>query len=541
MNTFLSKKVNEFLCNLKQEHDFCVLHSINFFNIERSMKQIFAKHKILTFFMAGIAGGAVSLFGFYFIASGQNGWDIDQKQNASTQLARYASLNSVPAFDFTGVAEIANPAVVHIKTTIGATGGSENSGSPQEMPMNPFEFFQGPGFKFEQPGPRQASGSGVIISDDGYIVTNNHVVEGATKIEVVLNDKRTYIGEVLGTDKNTDIAVLRISESNLPFLKLGNSDEVKVGQWVVAVGNPFNLNSTVTLGIVSAVGRNIDLLRSKGNKYAIENFIQTDAAINPGNSGGALVNVAGELVGINTAIASETGSYAGYGFAVPVNLMKKVVNDIMKYGKVQRALLGVSIQEITQDLLEEKHLADLKGVYVADVIEKGAAAKAGVEKGDVILKIDGEEVNSSSRLQEKVGKYKPGDAITITIRRSGSIKEIQATLLGEDGTAKIESASAASTSTEYLGLKMANTSREERTKFDIKTGVKVTSLSSGVFKSAGIPEGFIITHINNEPVYSAQGAVSALKALKGNIVVEGKTAKGEDKIFAVKLPKPETK
>jgi S1-C subfamily serine protease len=284
------------------------------------------------------------------------------------------------------------------------------------------------------------------------------------------------------------------------------------------------------------MGRNIDLLRSKGNKYAIENFIQTDAAINPGNSGGALVNVAGELVGINTAIASETGSYAGYGFAIPVNLMKKVVNDLMKYGKVQRALLGVSIQEINQNLMDEKNLKDLKGVYVAEVVEKGAAEKAGIEKGDVILKIDGDEVNSSSRLQEKVGKYKPGDAIKITLRRGNSEKELQATLLGENGTAKIEPV-AKTSSSEFLGMKLDNTSREERTKLDIKTGVKVSSIGSGAFKNAGVPEGFVITMINNEPVYSAQGAVSVLKTMKGSIVIEGKTASGQEKIIAVKLPK----
>lgn len=499
------------------------------------MKQYFQKHKILTFFLAGLLGGTVSLMGFFVVVKNRAGaFDIDQKQGASAQLARYASLNTIPAFDFTGVSEIANPAVVHIKTTI--QGNSAGDGGQREMPMDPFEFFQGPNFRFDNQGPKQASGSGVIISDDGYIVTNNHVVEGATKIEVVMNDKRTYMAELIGTDKNTDLALLRVAEGNLPFLKLGNSDEVKVGQWVVAVGNPFNLTSTVTLGIVSAVGRNIDLLRSKGNKYAIENFIQTDAAINPGNSGGALVNVAGELVGINTAIASETGSYAGYGFAIPVNLMKKVINDLMKYGKVQRALLGVSIQEINQNLMDEKNLKDLKGVYVAEVVEKGAAEKAGVEKGDVILKIDGEEVNSSSRLQEKVGKYKPGDVIKITLRRGSSEKELQATLLGENGTAKIETATKTAGS-EFLGMKLDNTTREERTKLDVKTGVKVSSIGSGVFKNAGVPDGFVITMINNEPVYSAQGAVSVLKSLKGSIVIEGKTATGQEKIIAVKLPK----
>lgn len=535
MNTLLSKKVNELSCKLKHNHDFCVDIANKFLKNVKSMKQYFQKHKLFTFFLAGLLGGAVSLFGFFAVAKTfSGGYDIDQKQNASSQLARYASLNTIPAFDFTGVSEIANPAVVHIKTTI--TASSEGEGGQRQMPMDPFEFFQGPNFRFDNQGPKQASGSGVIISDDGYIVTNNHVVEGATKIEVVMNDKRTYLAELVGNDKNTDLALLRIGEGNLPFLKLGNSDDVKVGQWVVAVGNPFNLTSTVTLGIVSAVGRNIDLLRSKGNKYAIENFIQTDAAINPGNSGGALVNVAGELIGINTAIASETGSYTGYGFAIPVNLMKKVVNDLMKYGKVQRALLGVSIQEITQNLLEEKNLKDLKGVYVAEVVEKGAAEKAGIQKGDVILKIDGEEVNSSSRLQEKVGKYKPGDVIKITIRRGSSEKELQATLLGENGTAKLETASKTNTS-EFLGMKLDNTTREERAKLDVKTGVKVSSIASGAFKNAGIPEGFVITMINNEPVYSAQGAVSVLKSLKGSIVVEGKTTSGQEKIFAVKLPK----
>jgi len=361
--------------------------------------------------VAGVLGGVVSLGGYALLnRSAAN--SIEGKQNASAQLARYASLNTVPAFDFAGVSAIATPAVVHIKTTV--------AGSDQSMEqVDPFDFFNNPHFQMPSPGPRSGSGSGVILTDDGYIVTNNHVVDGASKIEVVLNDKRTYVAELVGTDKNTDIAVLHIPENDLPFLKLGNSDDVKVGNWVVAVGNPFNLNSTVTLGIVSALGRNIDLIRSRGNKYAIENFIQTDAAINPGNSGGALINVAGELVGINTAIASETGSYAGYAFAVPVNLVKKVVNDLMQYGKVQRALLGVSIQEINQQLADEKSLADLKGVYIADVADGGAAAKGGIKAGDVILKINGTEVNSGSKLQEEVGKNKPGDEVTVSLRRKG--------------------------------------------------------------------------------------------------------------------------
>ncbi len=496
------------------------------------MKRLFEQHKWVGLLLAGMLGGVISLFGFMsFGPNSLNNQDIEAKQNSSTQLARYAKLQAVPAFDFTGVSEIANPAVVHIKTT--------SSGSIQgntQIPMDPFDFFRGPGFQMPNQGPSVASGSGVIISDDGFIVTNNHVVENANKIEVILNDKRTYIAELVGTDRNTDLAVLRVSEGDLPFLKLGNSDEVKVGEWVVAVGNPFNLNSTVTLGIVSAVGRNIDLIRSKGNQYAIENFIQTDAAINPGNSGGALVNVRGELVGINTAIASQTGSYAGYGFAVPVNLMKKVVNDLMKYGQVQRAILGVSIQEITQDLADEKSLKDLKGVYIADVIEDGAAEKAGMLKGDVIVSLGDEEVNSSSRLQELVGKYRPGDKVKIIVIRDGKEKILTATLLSKDGEVKLETASVKSFNS-FDGMEMVNTTRDERSEVNLKNGVKVSDVKDGCFKDAGIPEGFYISHINNEKVYSARGAVSILNSLSGSIVVEGKTRGGKEKIFAVKLPK----
>jgi len=498
------------------------------------MENIGFKSKFTSLLLAGFVGGAVSLGGYALLVK-KSSFSIEGKQGSSAQLARYASLKSEPAFDFSGVAEISTPAVVHIRTTIGSATQQENGRRNGDAPVDPFEFFNNPNFRMPNQGPQQASGSGVILSDDGFIVTNNHVVEGATKIEVVLNDKRTYMAEVVGTDKNTDIAVIRINETNLPFLKLGNSDAIKVGNWVVAVGNPFNLNSTVTMGIVSAVGRNIDLIRGKGNKYAIENFIQTDAAINPGNSGGALVNTAGELIGINTAIASETGSYAGYAFAVPVNLVRKVVNDLMKYGKVQRGLLGVSIQEINQQLADEKNLTDLKGVFVAEVIAGGAAEKAGIKKGDVILKIDAVDINSSSRLQEQVGKNKPGDKITITIRRKGEKMEIEATLLSEDGNTKLQTAEKVDTE-KYLGLALEGTTREERLKIGVKNGVKVKELSKGVFKDAGVPSDFVITHISNEPVYSPQGAIAALKGLKGAITIEGKTSTGIEKVYAIKLP-----
>lgn len=490
----------------------------------KKIEALFEKHKFVGLAVAAILGSAFSLGG-YALINKKSFSGFDSGSASSKQLAKYAALNSQPAFDFAAVSELATPAVVHIKTTIGAP-------SQQEVPEG-FEEFFGPNFRMPNYGPRQASGSGVIVSADGYIVTNNHVVDGATKIEIILNDKRSFIGELIGTDRNTDIAVLKISETDLPFLKVGNSEEVKVGQWVVAVGNPFNLTSTVTAGIVSAMGRNIDLLRSKGAKYAIENFIQTDAAVNPGNSGGALVNTAGELIGINTAIASETGSYAGYSFAVPVNLMKKVMNDLIKYGKVQRALLGVQIQDINQELADEKGFKDLKGVFIAEVTPTGAAAKSGIKKGDVILKINNIEVNSSSRLQEEVGKYKPGDEVTALIRRSGANMEVKITLLSENGNVTIEKADATSSNV-FEGLSLSNTTKEERLKLSLKNGVKVDASGSGPFKS--IPDGFIITSINNETIYSAQGAINNLKKLSGAIVIEGVTASGEEKVIAVKLP-----
>ncbi len=498
--------------------------------MENVMEKLLNKSKWMGLLLAGSLGGLVSLGAFAVITriSGDN--TIELKQQNSAQLARYAGLNVQPAFDFAGVAEVSTPAVVHIKTSVGSVASERRESNP----MDPFDFFGNPGFRFENPGPRAGSGSGVILSDDGYIVTNNHVVEGATKVEVVLNDKRTYVAEIIGTDKNTDLALLRIGESGLPFMKLGNSSGVKVGQWVVAVGNPFNLESTVTLGIVSAMGRNIDLIRSKGNKYAIENFIQTDAAINPGNSGGALVNTAGELIGINTAIASETGSYTGYAFSIPVDLVKKVVNDLMKYGKVQRGLLGVSIQDINQKLADDKGFPDLKGVFVAEVVDEGAAQKAGVKKGDVILKINDVEVNSSSRLQEEIGKSRPGDKVKVTLRRKSANLDLFAVLLSESGKTSIESAVPESAAS-VMGLEFENSTREERQSLGLKNAVKVKTVGKGVFKDAGIPPGFLITHINNEPVYSVQGAVATLKSLRGAITIEGKTADGKEKIIAIKI------
>lgn len=486
--------------------------------------------KYFIFLLIAVAGG--------FIALSLNNWINDEKGDTfeSKQAAHFKMASNAenglekPVFDFTKVAEVATPAVVHIRVKIGSTGKQQ---SMQGMDM--FEFFKDKGFNFEMPqqGPREGSGSGVIIAQDGYIITNNHVINGADQIEVVMNDKRSYTGELIGADPSTDLALLKINESNLPFLSFGNSDNVKVGEWVVALGNPFNLTSTVTAGIVSAMGRNIDLLRSSGNRYAIENFIQTDAAINPGNSGGALVNASGELIGINTAIASQTGSYAGYGFAVPVNIAKKVMNDLLKYGKVQRAVLGVSIQEIDSRLAEEKGFKDLKGVYLPGVMEGSAAEKAGIKEGDVLLAINGKEVNSPSILQEIVGKMHPGDEIELTYRRKGETKTTKATLLNKEGSQKMEMAEVKTKGISALGITFESPSKETLKSLNSKYGALVKGVT-GKYKGE-VKEGMLITHINKQPVYGASSAKKLMNAAKGGVLIEGKDKDGTDLVVGIKV------
>ena len=382
-------------------------------------------------------------------------------------------------------------------------------------------------------GPQEASGSGVILTPDGYIATNNHVIENSSKIEVILNDKRTYVAELVGHDPETDLALLKIEESDLPFLLFGNSDDVQVGEWVIAVGNPFNLTSTVTAGIVSAKGRNINLLR-QNTEYAIENFIQTDAAVNPGNSGGALVNVKGELVGLNTAIASQTGSYAGYSFAVPVNIVRKILDDIKKYGEVKRAILGVKIQDLTSELAENEGIKEIKGVFVPDVVEGSAANKAGIKKGDVILKINQVEVNSSSQLQEQVSKYYPGQKVLLLISRNNSNKEIEVTLRSKDGKTEYEKI-AKSEAKSILGATFENLTRDEKTKFKIQNGVKITKLLKSPLKDKGIIEGFIVTAIDKKPVYNVKDLIAMLKDKKGSTLIDGVMPDGSKDAFALRL------
>lgn len=376
-----------------------------------------------------------------------------------------------------------------------------------------------------QPSKQTSAGSGVIISTDGYIVTNNHVVENADKIKVIAG-KQTYDGKLVGRDPSTDIAVIKVEAQELKNIELGNSDNVKVGEWVLAVGNPFNLTSTVTAGIVSAKGRNINLLR---DKFPIESFIQTDAAINPGNSGGALVNAKGELIGINTAILSRTGSYAGYGFAVPVNIVKKVFNDIKEYGEVQKAFLGADYVDIDNDIQERLKLKDLGGVVVAEVSENGAASRAGIKRGDVITKIDGVEVESRGTLEEIIGNKYPGDRVELVLKRDE--KEYTKSLIltnREGGTGIIKRKLFTS---KELAATFESVSQVEKNIYDIKAGVKVVNVEKrGFFAKLDIPEGFTITQINNVPIENPKELEEILSKIKGRVRIYG-VHEGGRKVF----------
>jgi len=483
--------------------------------------------KFLGLFIVALLGGVAAIGVQQYFQKDSEPISLEEKQ-----AVRFTNRNATvlePGYDFVEVAELATPAVVHITTTIEpvTTQGDKKI-------EDPFGFFDERLFRQMPRGPRQTTGSGVIITPDGYIATNNHVVENASKITVVLDDKRKYVAELVGTDPETDLALLKIKEKKLKYLGFGNSDDIKVGEWVIAVGNPFNLNSTVTAGIVSAKGRNINLLR-QNSEYAIENFIQTDAAVNPGNSGGALVNTSGQLIGINTAIASKTGSYAGYSFAVPVNIAKKVLDDILKYGEVKRAILGVRIQDLTSDLAEENGIKDIKGVFVPAVVEGSAAEKAGLKDGDVILAIDGEEVNKASELQEAISQYHPGNEVKVLLNRDGNKITKNVTLLSRNGNSKIE-ITEKKDQVAVLGIELENLSREEKSELEVSNGVKISKVGPGPFKKRSVPKGFVITHIDKRKVYTAKDVEKAIQNKEGSILIDGVTSNGEAESFAIRLP-----
>lgn len=435
------------------------------------------------------------------------------------QALHYASMPSAPqgqAPDLTFAAESSVHAVVHVKVVSKEDVASYN---------NPFyDFFYGDRLQRQQPRIREGSGSGVIISSDGYIVTNNHVIDDADQIKVVLNDKREFEAKLVGKDENTDVALLKIAADNLPSLKFGNSDALKLGEWVLAVGNPFNLTSTVTAGIVSAKSRNIGINLAD---MSIESFIQTDAAVNPGNSGGALVNMNGELVGINTAIASQTGSYSGYSFAIPSAIVQKVISDLKQYGTVQRALLGVGIQDVTAKVAADNKLDKIEGVFVGSLTPGGAAEDAGIKINDIILSIDDVPVNSTAELQEQVGKHRPGDNIKVLIKRDNKAKPLNVTLRNMRGDTEILTTNV----DEFLGAKFDNVSENEKYKLRISQGIKITDLSQGKLKNAGLKEGFIITSVNKQAVTGVNDLKTIVKRAEGGILIEGVYPNGQRAYF----------
>ncbi|WP_345954157.1 Do family serine endopeptidase [Mucilaginibacter sp. PAMB04168] len=498
--------------------------------------------------LTAIVGGAMAL-GTYkvFEKDPLEGMTLEERQKVyfASNPSTSNIVSSAGDVDFTQAAAAVTPAVVYIRTTYAASAGRSSGRDPfEEM----FGDMFGQRAQPQQRAPQRASGSGVIISTDGYIVTNNHVVANASKVEVTTNDHRTLQAKVIGTDPNTDLALIKVSATNLPIVKLGNSDDVRVGEWVLAVGNPFNLNSTVTAGIVSAKGRNIGILgreeeqsspfdrsnyqqqqQPRLNK-AIESFIQTDAAINPGNSGGALVNTKGELIGINSAIASHTGSYEGYGFAVPVNLAKKVLNDLEKFGSVKRGYIGVSFTELNPDVAQELKISTTNGLYVSELVEGGGAEAAGLQKGDIITKVEGNRVYESSDLQERVGRLQPGDKLHLTVLRNGAEKNFTVTLKGEPAAANRTAAVSKSAEELYnkLGASFQPLTQAQKAKFHLNSGVVVTQVRrGGFFENYEIPEGSIITNINGKPINSTGDIDKAITNLKnGQMTIEGYTSDG---------------
>jgi serine protease Do len=488
--------------------------------------------------LTAFVGGAMALGAYKLVENQYAGnMSFEDKQKVyftSNHLPPTNAMSASGETDFEQAAAAVTPGVVYIRTTYSSQGADDQQSQLQQMFGQMFGQQMRP-----QQGPEMASGSGVIISPDGYIVTNNHVVDKAVKIEVVTNDHRDFKAKVIGTDPNTDLALIKIEGHDLPIVKLGNSDNVKVGQWVLAVGNPFKLTSTVTAGIVSAKGRNIGIIGSEDNQdenqnpfgrtqyqqkprlnQAIESFIQTDAAINPGNSGGALVNTNGELIGINSAIASHTGSYEGYGFAIPINLAKKVLDDIEKYGAVKRGYVGISFTELDEDVANQLHIDKTAGLYVKDVVAGGGAAQAGIQTGDIITGVNGNKVYESSDLQETVGRLEPGDKVHLTVLRGSDEKNFTVTL--KANKPEVETAAVPKSTEELfnrIGASFMPLNAEQKAKFHVNAGVLVTQVrEGGLFDYTEVPVGSVITQINKEPIASINDMDRALSNLKHGVL-----------------------
>ena len=473
------------------------------------------RNLIFAMMFSSIFGGLIAVTGYTLFVPQQNAIQTTSSTNSNpVALTNYVFDSAdfiVPeGLNFVFAAKNATPSVVHIRTKYEAGMRANN-------PFNDFfkDYF---GDRYERRGYGQSmgAGSGVIISSDGYIVTNNHVVENASSIEVVLNDNRSFEAEVIGTDESTDLAVIQVNQDNLPTINYGNSESINIGEWVLAIGNPYEFRSTVTAGIVSAKGRNINIL---GGGSSIESFIQTDAAVNPGNSGGALVNLNGDLIGINTAIASPSGAFAGYSFAVPVTLVKKVVNDLVEYGEVQRALLNIQIVDVNAQVADQFDLDILKGVYVSRVIDGGAADIAGLESGDVIVAIDGKVVNNVAQLQESVAVNRPGDRIQVKFIRDGREKQVEAVLRNVEGNFNVVEAK---NEFEIEGATFSEVSSNLKEKLDLDGGVQITELRDGKWKDIRMKEGFIITGIDNEEIETLEDLENYFRSpRRDGILIEG--------------------
>ncbi len=412
------------------------------------------------------------------------------------------------------------PGVVHVKTM---QMGREFVGNSL------LDFWFGTPSQSREVPMAMGYGSGVIISDDGYIITNNHVIKDADKIVVVLNDKKEYEAKLIGQDPITDIALLKIDGKNLAYVEYGNSDEVALGEWVLAVGNPYNLTSTVTAGIISAKARDLGMSRGQ---MSLESFLQTDAAINPGNSGGALVNAKGELIGINTLIQSPTGAYSGYAFAIPVNIARKVVTDLKDYGKVQRGVLGIRMGELTPVLAEGLGVKETSGIYVGEVVSGGAAQKAGIKKGDIIQGINGIDVKTTPEFYEQLGKYHPGSEIQLKIKRGGQEKLVDVTLQNSYGDTALEQAQEFG----VLGVKVSPLTKEDRYRYRLNKGVKITEIQNGKFKAAGLDKGYIIVKINNNVIYDQEDLSRAINSVGDNgVFVTAVSPRGKVEYFAFSL------
>jgi serine protease Do len=469
---------------------------------------------ILVVILAASIGGIIGSFFTirFFDVDNTSYTSIEKRQQNLLTSFSSDSLYRVPKeLNFLSTSKSVIPGVVHIRTSYG----------PGDFSLNPLESF------FEMPS--RSSGSGVIISDDGFIVTNNHVIEEASNIEVVMNNNQRYYAKLVGTDPTTDLALLKIRARNLPFIRYGDSDRITPGEWVLAVGNPFDLNSTVTAGIVSAKARNIGILRDRNN-LQVEAFIQTDAAVNPGNSGGALVNLRGELIGINTAIATSSGSYQGYSFAIPVSLVKKVMDDLLEFGKVQRGLLGIQIADLNASLAEELKLSTSQGVIINRVNEGSAAYSAGLQMHDIIVGIDGHTVSSVSELQELVARNRPGTEVKVDFLRGGTPKQMKVKLKNSDGN---ETMARREMRQEWSGITIEDVPFKELAELQLEGGVRINTMEEGKWKDAGVKEGFIISHIDKVPVDNVEDLNQILDFKKGGILVEGYYADGKKGVFGI--------